>query len=313
MKNNWFFFNVLLFCCIANYSFSQGCSDAGLCSAGASGTYIESDSSAKNLNVVIGYGIGEQKVSIWQVVPELEFRFDNRNSFQVKLPFISTSGNLGNNIGVGDLVFSYSRIVTNNNKWFFSSFMGMKLPTGKTNKISDNQYSLPLVYQSGLGSTDLIIGALLNYKEWNFSVGYQHILNHNNKNEFLNTDFPASSEEAAYFSSRRLKRGNDGLLRVEKKFNFNKLSVAPGVLGIYRLNKDKIVADSDKLVGVQFSDGLTLNLTTSISLKVSNRVRFQILVGGPVIVRKSRSDGLTRSLVINSGINYTFNRRKKSL
>ncbi len=189
----------------------------------------------------------------------------------------------------------------------FSISAGTKFPTGTTDKAVDSTYSLPMPYQTGLGTTDLVVGAAWNFKTWNVSAGYQTVLNHDNKNTFLRSRFPGDADAAGYFESNLLERGDDALLRIEKQFHIKKFMVTPGLLGIYRLTEDEITDDTGTQVAVEGSDGLTMNITATAAYAVSNRFGLQLMFGAPAVVRDVRPDGLTRSLVLNLGFRYNFN------
>ena len=89
------------------YILAQGCSDAGVCSAGTIGQiHLLSDSAGAAeprhyARLQYGFGVGEQGVSIMQVIPELSLGLSQRLSVQLRVPYVSASGELGDNAGVG--------------------------------------------------------------------------------------------------------------------------------------------------------------------------------------------------------------------
>lgn len=308
MKSIKIIYALFLFIITANSSYSQGCSDAGFCTMGSSKPSGIVDSLYRqHFKFTLSYGAGEQGVTVVQAIPELELSFFKNNSIQLKLPFNTITGNLGDNNGVGDVALSITQRFVRNASNSFSFSAGMKLPTGTTDEASDNTYSLPMPYQTGLGTTDLVVGAAWNYKTWNVSAGYQTVLNHDNKNTFLRSRYPGDSDAAGYFESNLLERGDDALLRIEKQFHIKKFMITPGLLGIYRLTEDKITDETGKQVAVKGSDGITLNITATAAYAVSNRFDLQLMFGAPAVVRDVRPDGLTRSLVLNLGFRYNFN------
>ncbi|MDQ3051561.1 MAG: transporter [Bacteroidota bacterium] len=291
-----------------NYSYSQGCSDAGFCSMGSLQSVDVADSAYRqHIKMTLGYGAGEDGVSIIQAIPELELSFFTGLVLQIKIPFVSSSGNLGDNNGIGDMAFSFTQQWTETSTSTFSVSAGMKIPTGSTDAGSDNLTSLPMPYQTGLGTTDLILGASWRYKTWNVSAGYQKVLNHDNQNTFLKPANPVDPRILSYFDSNNLERGDDALLRLEKQYKFRNLVVTPGVLAIFRLTEDKITDTTEKQVALNGSDGITLNITASATYILSNRFDLLLMAGAPAVVRDVRADGLTRSFVVNVGFRYNFN------
>jgi len=275
----------------------QGCSDAGFCTMGSLKPHLFSDSlTTKNHSAGIsaGMGIGEQSVSIYQFIAEVNLKFLTRFELQLKMPYIIADGNLGSNNGVGDLSASISGSIFSNEHSALNITAGMKFPTGSTD--NGDEKSLPMPYQTGLGTYDVVLGVGFNYLQWNFSTGFQGVVKDNNKNTFTPDPDP-SSPDHAYFNSFMLHRGNDVLLRVERKFSFNKINLIPGLLGIYRIEKDRILSPDDKRIALEGSDGLTLNITAALQYDYNSQSVFRIQAGSPAIVRDVRADGLTRSLV----------------
>lgn len=304
----------LLFCLLTfgilftNNSYSQGCSDAGFCTMGSLQPAEVADSvHRQHFKITFSYGAGEEDVVIMQVIPELELSFLKKNFLQIKIPYSSATGNLSDNSGMGDLAFSLTRRWTETPTSSFSVSAGMKLPTGTTDAASGLPGSLPMPYQTGLGTTDLILGASWIFKTWNVSAGYQKVLNHDNQNTFLKHSTTVNPDLEPYYNSNLLERGDDALLRLEKQFKFRNLVVTPGVLAIFRLMKDRITGFSGQQVALNGSEGLTLNITASAAYVLSERFDLQLMAGAPAVVREVRADGLTRSLVLNLGFRYNFN------
>ena len=211
--------------------FAQGCSDAGFCSAGNLQASADDDSTKKStIALKAVYGAGEKGVTIIQLMPELEWSFGKHSSVQASIPFVMTSGKLGNYSGVGDAMISYSHAIPFNEKLNFGVTGGFRIPLGTTDEEADYTVSsvlspLPMPYQTGLGTTDLILGGVMNYSKWQVAVGYQMVLSDNNKNAY--TDFGLG-----YFSSNKLQRGDDALLRLGRMFDLGKLKLTPSVLAI---------------------------------------------------------------------------------
>jgi len=286
-------------------SFSQGCSDAGFCTIGSLATSTAKDSSFKHLaKLSFSYSIGEQSTTHIHVIPELEFSFFKNNMLQIKVPYISVNGNLGSGSGIGDLSFSFSQKIISKENSQMTITVGTKLPTGITDK-SKNEISQPMPYQTGLGTTDLILGASYQCNKWKFSSGYQMVISNKNENHFLHSA-ANSSDANKYFESNLLARGDDALLRAERNFTLHKLKLSAGLLAIYRLQKDKITDSIGTQVALKGSDGLTLNITIGVQYDFSNQSGLSILFGTPAVVRDVRADGLTRKLVLTVAGQFRF-------
>ena len=280
--------------------FAQGCSDAGFCSAGSLQASTDDDSTKKStIALKAVYGAGEKGVTIIQLMPELEWSFGKHSSVQASIPLVMTSGKLGDHSGVGDAMISYSHAIPFNEKLNFGLTGGFRIPVGTTDQEYIGKTSLPMPYQTGLGTTDLILGGVMNYSKWQVAVGYQMVLRDNNKNTY--TDFGLG-----YFSSNKLQRGDDALLRAGRMFDLGKLKLTPSVLAIYRVNKDIIETPFGNEIELEGSDGLTLNLNVAATWMFLDALSLRLDVGAPAVVRDYRADGLTRSSVAALAVRYHF-------
>ncbi len=285
---------------------AQGCSDAGFCTIGALQQRETNDSSYKHTaKLSLSYGIGEQGTVIFQTIPEVDFSFFKNNSIQLKIPYSFINGNLGNTNGIGDLAFSITQVLNENEYSKFNVTLGTKIATGNADLEANNR-SLPMPYQVSLGTYDLIIGISYQFKKWNLSTGYQRVLLNENNNRFLRSYWQDNSDAQNYFESNLLNRGDDALLRVERNFGLHNLQLSAGLLSIYRLQKDKITIEDGSEIELNNSDGLTLNLTGSAQYNFSKRTGFNFSFGTPLVVREYRADGLTRSLVLTAAFNFHF-------
>lgn len=288
---------------------AQGCSDAGICTSPGQ-TDVPAEDSADSLRrnmlgVTASWGLGEQAVAVFQVIPEAEFFLGANIRFQLKVPYSYATGNLGKAQGIGDIItgFSWTKAIRKNALLRFSVLT--KLPAGKTDR-SSGLLPLPMPYQPGLGTTDLIGAVAYNYKSWSFSGAYQHVLRHANNNAFLHNAWPLNEDAMLYFESARLKRGNDVLLRAAKNFTRNRFTITPGMLLLYRLQEDEVNGAS-----VNGAGGITLNATASIMCRMPGNSSLALLAGSPLVVRDVRPDGLTRALVLNLTYNYPFHIKKQ--
>lgn len=316
-----------------HHAHAQGCSDAGVCTAGPIGQpHLWQDSTLDAVDyrhyakVLYSYAIGEQGVTVMHVQPELNIGFTQRLSAQVKVPWVSASGDLGTNTGVGDVIATCSYAFVNKEERKFFGTAGLRLPTGGTNAMSDRgppnvitphearPYALPMPYQTGLGTLDLLLGVQYRHKSWTGALAYQHVLDNGNNNLFSHQAWFNDPAVLDYFESTMLERGDDLVGRVQYTYGCGRLTLQPGLLGIYRITEDSrldhvthVVEGPDMMrVAINGSSGLTLNLTADLRYKLAERWAVEAMMGTPLVVREVRPDGLTRSLVTGLGLRYRF-------
>lgn len=308
----------------------QGCSDAGVCSAGPIGQLpLWQDSTADVVDyrhytkVMYSYAVGEQGVIIQQVQPELNLGITERWSAQVKVPYVSAQGNLGENSGIGDMILSTSYAFRQKENQDLTALAGLRIPTGSAGPSSINQVvfgpeasSLPMPYQTGLGTLDLLLGLQYRQQRWTWAVAYQHVLSQHSQSAFLHSSWNGDRDALGYFESFDLERADDLVARIQYAYGCGRLALQPGLLAIYHVALDsrleKVSGPMDmgmsmfERMEVQGSDGLTLNITADLRYKLAERWAVEALFGTPVITREVRPDGLTRSLVTGFSLRYRF-------
>lgn len=304
------FLVLTVFVGLSQFGYGQGCSDAGFCSAGAMHGDYAGEAKWKNfVKLGVSYERGEQSTSIFS--PQIEGRFllDEDNMIQIKIPYLIASGNLGTNHGLSDFIVSYTRTVLNDDRnWRLQVTGGMRLAAGNANDELDGN-SLPMPYQPSLGTYDLILGTAVTYKKtWLLAAGLQWPLIQNNNNAYNPLDWP---DESGYYLSRELQRQPDVMLRLEKSFRWEKWSIRGGILPIYHLGDDTfetqpLADESPREVTSEGSQGLTLNLVGGIGYTIKDRWNVDLTIAAPAIVRETRPDGLTRSLVVLPSVQYAF-------
>jgi hypothetical protein len=279
---------------------AQGCSDAGFCTAGALQHSKTTDSlTARSIGLSLTLGNGEHGVSIF--VPQAEWKRQLGRSWNVeaKLSYYIASGNLGTHSGLGDPIVTVTR------SWMLKSNWRLFATTGIRASLSDGSTSdekgrpLPMPYQQGLGTTDLIGGLAAQYRHWLFlSVGYQQPVLQYNNNAYLAEALPQEEAEyKSYFDSRKLERRGDVLIRAEGMYARRQWSFAGGPLLIYHLGNDHITDLLGQDARVEGSKGLTLNLAAKLGY-IKGRSHWEIGGGAPIVYRKARPDGLTRHWLI---------------
>jgi hypothetical protein len=294
---------------LAVNAFSQGCSDAGFCTIGnlAISQTGKLQKDKNQLTFSVPAGAGDEGVFI--VSPALEYTraISGKWSVQGKLTANYASGNLGSAFGPGDVFISGTYLFNPSAAWKLSATLGTKLPLSQGNLKADGR-SLPMQYQSSLGTVDLIAGLSLSNVHWQFAAGWQQPLTGINRNNFLPEywDDPSANK---YPPSNDFDRKGDVLLRAAYLFSApNKLSFTAGLLGIYHLGEDTYINANIRPgpIPLKGSQGLTLNVTASVRYPISKRISAGITGGLPLAVRDVRPDGLTRSFVIAPEIRMAF-------
>jgi hypothetical protein len=272
---------------------AQGCSDAGICSIGH--VFDTSKKVLKNnIEVAAIFGKGEADVTYFSPFVSYTRKITEKLSLSSKVIFSSASGSFGTRGSFGDafLIGNYTFEEKINTQW--STLFGWKFPFTSSNK-KINGYSLPLDYQSSLGTFDLFLGTNLRYRKWNFNTVIQIPVFNNNKNSYFK-DFSGTDD---FPSINLFRRKSDALVSAtysivtkNEKFTFK-----PNVIFIYHLGEDSyetIVGKRENIIG---SDGLTINGNLITAYNINNKNTLELAMATPFVVRTVRPDGLTRSFV----------------
>ena len=327
MKFYSFYSALVMVCGIAQFSLAQGCSDPGICTIGSLNPETTKDTvtcidyTQAELEELLGAtftrekfrfelsGImaqGEKKTQLYGAAFTGVFRIKKKMLINIKVPYTYVYGSLGTNSGLGDITLSLQNTFYSGKYKRFSATVGVVIPTGNANK-KDNDFALPMTYQTTLGAYNVLVGVSAAYKKWGCVLGYQHSFG-KNENEF-NSDSLTVNENSLFYdelngerkrftSSQNLKRGSDVILRLERRFDIGKkFGFNVGVLPIYRLSRSTITLDNGEEVKIDDTDGLTFNVTGGIRYSPSRNWLVRFNFGAPVITRKVRADGLAREYV----------------
>jgi hypothetical protein len=275
---------------------AQGCSDAGFCTAGAlqhSGATDSLTQSSIGLSMTVGSG--EQGVLTF--IPQVEWKEQISPSWnlEAKVSYYIANGNLGTYAGVGDPIITVTKLWMNRRDWRAFGTVGVRASLTDAAESDSKGRPLPMPYQYGLGTTDIIAGLSAQYRQWLFlSVGYQQPIVHYNKNGYLSDVLPKEDADyKSYFDSRRLERRGDVLFRAEGMYARNRWSYSGGPLLIYHLGNDGVSDLFGREMSVEGSEGLTFNLAAKVAY-ARGRSRWELGGGAPIVFRKARPDGLTR-------------------
>jgi hypothetical protein len=300
---------ILLF--VATDATSQGCSDAGFCTMGAMKPDQPYNKKLKLRlrSVELSFYRGTTPLTpiIYVATADFNFSLSNKTSFQIKLPFQSVRGQLGNTSGLGDISLCATRTLYDSENFDINLSLGGKIPTNNASKDA-NGLPLPMYYQTSLGTYDLIAGMSLISRKWLFATGIQYPFN-KNENEFLWESWKGSNEEAyinRYNQARHLKRGTDIMLRVERNWRFSRLNFSLGLLPIYRITNDEITLKNGTVVKPRGAKGLALSGIFTAGYNFNVRSGLKILAGHKITKRDNNPDGLTREFVSTLGYYYRF-------
>lgn len=281
---------------------AQGCSDAGFCTLPYRPAKAGWGKEMKRNGVTVesSYNIGEEQTTVIGLAIQYNRSIGRALTWSNKLTAANMHGSFGNAFNAGDLYSTISFVPAKGRTTNISLLAGVKIPFTRSNdKI--NGVSLPMVFQSSLGTYDLIAGASFLLSKWDINAAVQVPLINDNRNSFLS----AYSPIPGFLSTNLFERKADALLRIGypltagSKWTFN-----PNLLGIYHLGKDSYENVMGKRETITGSDGFTLNANLQVKYLMANNRSLQLSVATPLVVRDSRPDGLTRSLVISAG--YTF-------
>ena len=270
---------------------AQGCSDAGVCTAGhiTSGT-LQNDPILK-LGTV--FGIGQNDVSYFDLEANFSHPLNATNSLQIKLPYRFISGDIANVNGLSDLTLSWSRAWRPEKEWQVSTVFGVKIPTN-----DGNVDSLPMAYQTSLGTFDLLAGVSIRKKSFLGSVAFQLPLTQNNNQYQPNP----TDVQPIYESTRNFERAPDLVVRLGQVFDNpdNKWHFNYSLLTIIHISEDSYDAffpTGDVRLPIASSQGFTANITGGISYAVTEKDRVEFEFGRPIAITASRPDGLIRLFV----------------
>lgn len=301
---------------------AQGCSDAGFCTMGA----MKPDQSynkqvkLKLRTIELSYYYGESTTSPIIQVANLDasFSITQNLGFQIKVPYQWVEGNFDNTSGMGDISLSATQRLKSTEKFDLNATLGMKIPSNDANlKDSGSKnpeakgLSLPMYYQTSLGSYDLVAGASMISSKWLFATGIQMALTAN-ENDFWRGEwqppvYPDSEYVLTYDNATKLKRGTDVMFRIERNFRFSNYSFNVGLLPIYRITKDQIAdRDTGEYMKLEGTTGLALTMLTSFTYNFDVTNSLKVSYGHKITDREVNPDGLTRKMVFIVAYGFRF-------
>lgn len=298
MKNLKYFAIVLILVLNISKTVAQGCSDAGFCTLNNS--FKHEETKKNNLEIGTVFAGAEEDVNVYSQYVTYTRDFSASFSMNLKITTSTANGSFGTRGNIGDafLTGNYKfKSESEHKKW--SVLFGIKAPfTAGNDKI--NNFALPMVYQSSLGTFDIVTGVNLTYNKWDFNAALQIPLT-DSKNSYL-SDF---SSTTLFQSTNLFKRKSDGLLRSTYTIKSDNFTFRPNLLLIYHFGNDSFENIFGKRQEIIGSQGFTLNGNMIINYKINESSSLETSLATPFVVRDAKPDGLTRKYVI--GISYKVN------
>jgi hypothetical protein len=181
--------------------------------------------------------------------------------------------------------------------------LGTKFPLSDGNAKKDG-LSLPMDYQSSLGTVDLIVGLGFSYENLRVALALQQPLSQNS-NEFLSENYPTESKLSKFQSTKDFERSGDLILRLSYPITLNDaLVLTPSLLPVYHLSNDSFTDTKGNKLDIEGSQGLTLNTNVFLDYQLSDTYSMRLNAALPLVVRDERPEGLTRSFVAGLSVSY---------
>lgn len=327
-------FVAAFFC--ARTAVGQGCSDAGVCTAGPVGelrlgpdSLATADSTRHFARMTFSYAVGEQSTTILMAIAELSYGLTDRLSAGLRLPYQSTEGNLGSHAAIGDPVITLSYLAWKRDPSLHDGrkmhwrgarrldvMLGMKLPANAADA-TVNDRPLPMPSSTQFGHDRPAVGRELPLPSLQHSTGLPTAAGPGQREPVHPCGMAVGACGQGLFRER-LPRACAGCRAEVPNIACPSASSpcspasspsntwARGYpFGSYaRPTGMPVMPTRAKVEG---SEGLTLNLTLDAAYALSDHWQIDSLAfGSPLITREERPDGLTRSMVLNTGLRYSF-------
>lgn len=283
--------------------YSQGCSDAGICSI-TSSHHIDSTELKKN-SLQVGYIFGKGLEDVIYNNGFIGYTRDFKNNWGLssRITYNQATGSFGTLGRLGDIFFVMNYKKEFNKNSFIKPSFGLKIPLSASN-FKINGLALPLDYQASLGTFDALLGIDFSYKKWSVDAALQLPFWQINRNSYFD-EYSASND---FPSTNLFKRKPDILLRTAYTFNTKnkKWFFKPNVMAIYHLGNDTYEGIFGKRQEIKKSQGITINASLITDYNINNKNSLRLNIASPLLVREIRPDGLTRAFVASISYQYKF-------
>lgn len=283
--------------------FSQGCSDAGICSLSTNHEEVAEAHANNTLEVGYIYGKGLEDVVYHNGFISYGRHFNKKWNLNLRITYNQARGNFGTLGQFGDafLVANYMNKQTENSA--ISYTLGLKFPFSSAN-IKINDIALPMDYQPTLGTFDALFGIEYQLKQWNFNAALQLPVLQTNRNSYFDEFSPSN----VFPTTNLFERKGDLLLRGAYTFTTSNehWTFKPNVLALYHLGNDTYEDVFGKRQAISNSSGLTINASIITTYKIGAKSHLHLNLAAPLLVRQLRPDGLTRAFVGSLSYQYQF-------
>ena len=251
------------------------------------------------------FGVGDEKTAIFNTLLSFDYRSENID-VSVILPYVYTNGNLGSLSGLGDIKIAGGFTGSLGEDAAIKFIAGVKFPSGEANGKKAGR-SLPMVYQPGLGTSDLLLGASLRLSTWVFGVGFQYTED-KTTNKFLHEDWANEEKALRYNQSSGMRRGADYMFSVDKFINFDKTSIYGGLQLIHRNENNNVLRYNVEREKYEITEQnlTTVNLRAGLKNNLTDYAALHLDVSLPLLARDHAADGLTRSFSAAFGLKFTL-------
>lgn len=299
---------------------AQGESDPGFSTIGAMRTganlqFSEGEFEFQKTQFSISntFAKGERDVKLFIPQAEVIAPLRDMGYFDVKLPIVAATGELAHVFGLGDLTATYTQVINNSYHpdWTVQLTGGAMFGMGTASESDGATRPLPMVYQSNLGSTDVIVGGNVSWKNWVMAaIAYQQPIFRYNENNYdrsaIGNDLLYSQSD--YQISRKLYRYGDVMFRLEGHYGGKRAGISAGPLFIYHLRNDMYTDRMGYLNEIDGSKGLTVNLSGNAFVRLGRKgqVKLDVTGGFPIAHRDATPDGLSRQWMFMPRFTYFF-------
>lgn len=239
--------------------------------------------------------------------------------FDFNIPIFSAKGELGNSWGLDDVTATYTHMFTGLEDWLVQGTLGLNIGMSTANQTDGKARPLPMAYQPGRGSLDVIAGASITWKKYlTAAVGYQQPFYRYNENDFFAAHDLNDTLYSAfnYTVARKLYRQGDVMLRLEGHYYNNRWGITGGAVGNYHLANDLY---QDRNTGlwheIDGTEGLTINLTGNIFMRFGRYGEYKIDLTGSTPLKRTEtfSAGLAREWFLMPRFTFYFNSKQSLL
>lgn len=297
-KRSISFLGILMSLLLSDDLKSQGCSDAGFCTI----PLRPAATIKNNLQTELSYHKGEESTQLLSFSLSYAKQIARQWQWDHKLVLTYINGHYGTVMNLGDYYTTIRYGFKTPGGKMVHILGGIKLPLNQSN-LKINNISLPMVYQTSLGTYDLIIGSAFPVGRIDMNLAVQAPLIQQNRNSFIREQAPLTGDFPTTNLFRRkadlLCRAGYPIKKTGSAWSFN-----PNLLAIYHLGNDSYENVFGKREKINGSSGITLNANLQIGYRINQRQSLQLSLASPLIVRETRPDGLTRSFV--GSVAYTF-------